>query len=166
MKENTRAITINVAEDFSDAPGGLIDGINFYKKVVQPIYIQTLLKEKKLIIDFDGGFGYLNSFFEGCFTCFKLDFGSASIQRRCEFKANEDLSLIDTINEILDREEIDLTYLRRQCQNRLTNAEDSYQHYTMVDKDRVMATYALNNIEFYQSVLSLIIKAIKEENEE
>ena len=40
--------------------------------------------------------------------------------------------------------------------DKLANAEDSYQHYTMVDKDPFLASYAKEDILVAKSVLKLI----------
>ena len=69
------------------------------------------------------------------------------------------------------KEEINLTKgdldmstqeLRQIFKDKLTNAEDSYQHFTMVDKDAALAYYAQEDIKLYKAVLALIDRLEKE----
>lgn len=105
MKENAGLITIKVLEDFSDIPGGKLDGLIFYTEVLKPNFEKALSSNKKLIIDFDGGPGYLNSFLIGCFTSFKKDYDAKTILKNCEFKSDEELTLIKKIKDIIKGEE-------------------------------------------------------------
>ena len=52
--------------------------------------------------------------------------------------------------------------LRQIFKDKLANAEDSYQHYTMVDKDAALAYYAQEDIKIYKKVLALIDRLEKE----
>lgn len=52
--------------------------------------------------------------------------------------------------------------LRQIFKDKLANAEDSYQHFTMVDKDAVLAYYAQEDIKVYKAVLALIDRLEKE----
>ena len=52
--------------------------------------------------------------------------------------------------------------LRQIFKDRLANAEDEYQHYTMVDKDDALAFYAREDLNLYKAVLALIDKLEKE----
>lgn len=71
------------------------------------------------------------------------------------------------INEIRDKtkkilqEYYTADELKQICLGELANAEDSYQHYTMVDKDDMLAFWAKEDIKTLKSILVLIDK-IKE----
>ena len=52
--------------------------------------------------------------------------------------------------------------LRQIFKDKLANAEDLYQHFTMVDKDTVLAFYAQEDIKVYKEVLALIDRLEKE----
>lgn len=52
--------------------------------------------------------------------------------------------------------------LHQIFKDKLANAEDSYQHFTMVDKDAVLAYYAQEDIKVYKEVLALIDRLEKE----
>jgi hypothetical protein len=52
--------------------------------------------------------------------------------------------------------------LRQIFKDKLANAEDSYQHFTMVDKDAALAYYAQEDIKVYKAVLALIDRLEKE----
>ena len=54
--------------------------------------------------------------------------------------------------------------LKQIFKDKLANAEDSYQHFTMVDKDAVLAFWAAEDIKTYRSVLALIDELEQKEN--
>ena len=64
--------TIRIAVDFSDTPGGRhysdgpFTGEEFREKCIEPIF-RALKKGEKLLIDFDGAYGYPTSFLEEAF---------------------------------------------------------------------------------------------------
>lgn len=103
MKEYENLIVIKVCEEFSCSPGGFNDGIKFYKEVLKPAFEKALEGNKKIIIDFDGGYGYLGSFLEACFGCLKKEYGPELISYYCEFKSDELIRLSDDIKEIIER---------------------------------------------------------------
>ena len=71
------------------------------------------------------------------------------------------------INEIRDKtkkilqEYYTTDELKQIYLGKLADAEDSYQHYTMVDKDDMLAFWAKEDIKTFKSILVLIDK-IKE----
>lgn len=92
-------IKINIAEDFSDAPGAryILDGPDsgeaFYKKKLSPKFKEALKKQCVLLIDMDGTFGYATSFISESFGCLSKEFGSKIILANIEIKSNEDKQL-------------------------------------------------------------------------
>ena len=68
------------------------------------------------------------------------------------------------INKISERWglSISIQELRQVFKDKLANAEDSYQHFTMVDKDPALAFYAQKDIKVYKEVLALIDRLEKE----
>lgn len=54
--------------------------------------------------------------------------------------------------------------LEQIFKDKLANAEDSYQHFTMVDKDAVLAFWSAEDIKIYKSVLALIDELKRKEN--
>ena len=89
---------INIAKDFSDAPGGrnLSDGKysgeEFQKKVLEPAFKKN---KETIIVDLDGTFGYPPSFLEEAFGGLVRTnkFTTDEILKRLEFISNEDPSL-------------------------------------------------------------------------
>ena len=63
---------------------------------------------------------------------------------------------------IMEQQEYTAEELKQIFKNKLSNAEDSYQHYTMVDQDPFLAFYAQEDINLYKAVLALIDKLEKE----
>ena len=82
------------------------------------------------------------------------------------FEYDKNVDVFD-INEIRDKtkkilqEYYTADELKQIYLNKLANAEDSYQHYTMVDKDDMSAFWAKEDIKTFKSILVLIDK-IKE----
>lgn len=56
----------------------------------------------------------------------------------------------------MEQQEYTATELKQIFKDKLANAEDSYQHYTMVDKDPFLASYAKEDLLVAKSVLKLI----------
>ena len=82
------------------------------------------------------------------------------------FEYDKNVDALD-INEIKDKtkkilqEYYTADELKQIYLDKLANAEDSYQHYTMVDKDDMLAFWAQEDIKTFKSILALIDK-IKE----
>jgi len=56
----------------------------------------------------------------------------------------------------MEQQEYTAVELKQIFKCKLADAEDSYQHYTMVDKDPFLASYAKEGILVAKSVLKLI----------
>lgn len=54
--------------------------------------------------------------------------------------------------------------LEQIFKDKLAKAEDSYQHYTMVDKVAVLAFWSAEDIKIYKSILALIDELKRKEN--
>lgn len=61
----------------------------------------------------------------------------------------------------MEQQEYTAEELKQIFKNKLSNVEDSYQHYTMVDRDPFLALYAQEDILVAKSVLKLIEKLEK-----
>ena len=66
-------LTIIIAKDFSDTVGGRYraegdySGEQFREELLEPMFREAISKKDKLLIDFDGGYGYPTSFLEEAF---------------------------------------------------------------------------------------------------
>lgn len=64
---------INISKDFSPTPGGRytivgpFSGELFRDSVLEPQYLKCLYSQEKLVINFDGGYGYASGFLEEIF---------------------------------------------------------------------------------------------------
>ncbi len=73
VKEAIKDFYLKIAEDYSETPGGrYIDGgpasgEDFRDNVLEPKYLECLSNNQKLVIDFDGGYGYSTGFLEEAF---------------------------------------------------------------------------------------------------
>ena len=100
-------ITINIANDFTDTPGpryktdGEYSGEEFREKLLEPKFLDAKNNNKKLKIDFDGGYGYLISFLEEAFGGLARIYGSDSVLQILEFKSDEEETLIEKVKSYI-----------------------------------------------------------------
>ncbi len=91
-----KTMTINIAEEFSDAPGaryiddGPDSGELFYQKVLKPKFKSALELHTDLIVDMDGTFGYATSFISESFGNLSKDFGALKVLEVLKIKSDED----------------------------------------------------------------------------
>lgn len=96
-------LTIKIVKDFTDAPGprfineGLFSGEEFRDKILIPKYKEAKKKEEKLLIDFDGGFGYPTSFLEEAFGGCIRSIKDKAFLDIIKFKSEEDPTLISEV---------------------------------------------------------------------
>lgn len=95
-------ITIKVAKDFSDAPGGRyrkdgeFSGEAFREDVLVPKY-DALTNDDVLIVDLDGGYGYGISFLEEVFGGMARKYGVKPIQEKIQIISNDEPDLVNKI---------------------------------------------------------------------
>lgn len=105
-------LIIGIAKDFSDAPGaryrddGPDSGQEFYEEKLKPIYIEAVEKDRILIIDMDGTYGYATSFISEAFGRLGRDFDSKGILNRIRIKSDEDPLLIEYIIKTIKNPDI------------------------------------------------------------
>lgn len=104
---------INIARDYSEAPGGAFEsnlgysGERFREECLYPEYIEALKFNNKIIVDFDGGYGYLNSFLEEAFgglvrQLISEGYSVKGIQKRFVFISNDNLALEERVRKYMD----------------------------------------------------------------
>ena len=100
-------ITISIADDFTDTPGpryktdGNYSGEEFREKLLEPNFLKAKGNNEKLMIDFDGGYGYLISFLEESFGGLARIYGSDSVLETLEFKSDEEEALITKVKSYI-----------------------------------------------------------------
>ncbi len=100
-------ITINIANDFTDTPGpryktdGNYSGEEFREELLEPKFLRAKENNEKLMIDFDGGYGYLISFLEEAFGGLARIYGSDSVLETLEFKSDEEEALITKVKSYI-----------------------------------------------------------------
>lgn len=104
-------ITINIANDFTDTPGSRYktkwdnySGEEFREKLLEPKFLKAKENNEKLMIDFDGGYGYLISFLEEAFGGLARIYGSNSVLKTLDFKSNEEEALITKVKSYIINE--------------------------------------------------------------
>lgn len=91
---------IKISKDYSDTPGaryiseGPYSGEDFRKTLLKPKFLECLEKNEELIIDFDGSFGYSDSFLEESFGGLVRDkYDSNKILNVIKFISKEEIGL-------------------------------------------------------------------------
>lgn len=101
-------ITINIANDFTDTPGSRYrtkwdnySGEEFREELLEPKFLRAKENNEKLMIDFDGGYGYLISFLEEAFGGLARIYGRDSVLETLEFKSDEEEALITKVKSYI-----------------------------------------------------------------
>lgn len=69
-------MTINIAKDYTETPGGryidegLYSGEDFRNQLLEPKFIESIMKNERLIINLDGCYGFSTGFLEEAFGGF------------------------------------------------------------------------------------------------
>ncbi len=113
VKERLNSVFLIIASDYSETPGGRyiadgnFSGEDFRDNCLEPRYLKALALNKKLVICFDGGYGYSVGFLEETFGgMIRKGYSSSDILNNIVFISNQDPNLVKTItNFMLDEEE-------------------------------------------------------------
>ena len=107
-------ISINIAKEFSDAPGGRyikegpFSGEEFRKNLLKPRYLDAVKNKEVLSINFDGSFGYSTSFLEEAFGGLVRELKQKGILENIEILSTEDFSLENDIKNYIYKAEGEL----------------------------------------------------------
>lgn len=97
---------IKISETFSETLGGRYrsdgpaSGEEFRETHLRPMF-QSLKEGEKLLIDFDGTYGYPTSFLEEAFGGLARIFEGQEVLDKLEFKSDEEPSLVDEVREYI-----------------------------------------------------------------
>jgi len=100
-------ILINIAKDFSEIPGaryikdGRYSGEEFREKILKIKFEEAINNNDKLLVDLDGGYGYLGSFLEEAFGGLARIYGSNKVLEKIIIKSDEEKAWIDKINKYI-----------------------------------------------------------------
>lgn len=99
---------INIARDFSRAPGGRFktdgeaSGEDFRERFLEPLFkLQSGLD--KICIVLDGSYGYPTSFLEEAFGGLARKFGAARVLAMFDFVSKEEPMLVEEIKDYIGR---------------------------------------------------------------
>ena len=102
-------LEIKIARDFSNCPGGRYRNEGFYSgeefrdKHLYPSFIACEKMGEKLILDFDGGYGYSSPFLEEAFGGLARKVKNyKSIINLLEFKSDDEPSLVDRVKNYIE----------------------------------------------------------------
>ena len=115
MKETNellKSFHINIAQDYSETPGaryisdGPFSGEEFRDKLLEPRYLNCLPLGIKLIIDFDGAYGYPITFLEEAFGgLVRKGYSVIDLLNNTIFVSNEEPKIIEDIKKLILEEE-------------------------------------------------------------
>lgn len=103
-------LVINVAKDFSDAPGaryrsdGPKSGEEFLQDMLEDKFLSARDAKAVLFIDLDGTWGYASSFISGAFGGLAKKYGAAVVRKHLSYKSDEDPLLLDRISREIDEQ--------------------------------------------------------------
>lgn len=100
---------INVCKEYTDTPGGRykkqgdFSGQDFRETMLEPKYLEAIMKNEKLQIDLDGGYGYGSSFLEEAFGGLIRDLKDNYKQALdiIEIKSDDEPKLIEDIKRYI-----------------------------------------------------------------
>lgn len=106
-------MTLNIVEDYTETPGGRyisegeFSGEDFRERVLIPKYLTCLALKEKLIINFDGGYGYPPGFLEESFGgMIRKGFAASEVLSVIYFISEEEPEIIDTVISYIQDEDI------------------------------------------------------------
>lgn len=98
---------INIAKDFSDAPGGRyvkegkFSGEEFREELLVPKYIEANEKGVKLLIDLDGTYGYATSFLDEAFGGLGRRYPNDDVASKLDFISKDQPGIVEVINKYI-----------------------------------------------------------------
>lgn len=102
---------LKIAEVFSDAPGGRYkdegkySGEEFRDEFLIPTYNDCIINQEKLIIDFDGGYGYATAFLEETFGgLIRKGYCLDEFNKIVSFMSNDDETLEELVKKYMKEE--------------------------------------------------------------
>lgn len=101
-------IRINVAEEFTDSPGGRYknegkySGEEFRETLLIPRFMEAIKKHDILEINMDGCFGYPSSFIDESFGGLARKFTNYKILDYIKIVSNDEPGLIDDIEQCIN----------------------------------------------------------------
>lgn len=101
-------MTYKIIVEYTNKPGGRyvtdgpFSGEDFRKKCLHKLIKEYRKNNQKILLDFDGGYGYGNSFLEESFGGLVRDgIKEKEILQAFEFKSEEEPSLIEKVNRYI-----------------------------------------------------------------
>ena len=105
-------IIINVAKEFTDAPGGRykkdgnFSGEEFRETLLYPRYIEAIEKGEKLCVNLDGCYGYPSSFLDEAFGGLARKLNDKNILDNIEIISNDEPGIIQDIQKDVSETEL------------------------------------------------------------
>ena len=102
-------LVLKVADKVNGTPGGRYkkngkySGEEFYEKYLLPSFRNAQDGGGKLVIDFDGCFGYPSSFLDESFGKLGREYGGKKILKTIEFISNDQPGLVKEVQSMIAR---------------------------------------------------------------
>lgn len=93
---------IIIKDDYTDSPGGRLktqgpkSGEDFREKILEPT-LNGLEDGERVLVDFDGTFGFATSFLEEAFGGLARKYGSDIVLKTFDFKCNDEPELLEDV---------------------------------------------------------------------
>lgn len=100
-------IIINIAKDYTDAPGGRYkkdgeySGEDFREKLLYPKYVEAIESGEKLQVNLDGCYGYPSSFVDEAFGGLARQLKRRDILDNMEVISNDEPGILDDIKKYI-----------------------------------------------------------------
>lgn len=108
IRKGENDMVISISNDFSQTPGGRYikegkySGEEFRNKILEPKYKECLGKNEKLTINFDGGYGYGNSFLEESFGgLVRMGYDTKKMLENMIFISEEEKDLVQKVTNYI-----------------------------------------------------------------
>lgn len=102
-------LKINISRDFSNTPGpryirdGEYSGEEFREKILEPKFKEAIEKKEKLLIEFDGGYGYPTSFLEEAFGGLARMYSKEKVNSILCYSSEEEPALIMNVIDLINK---------------------------------------------------------------
>lgn len=101
-------IEISITKDFSETPGarykneGKYSGQEFREKILEPKYILAKANKIKIVVNFDGGYGYATSFIEEAFGGLSRLYPRDDVLSMFEFVSEDEPALVEDVKTYIN----------------------------------------------------------------
>lgn len=103
-----KQLSISIAKDFSDTPGGrfikegAFSGEEFRERILKPKYKEAVASGANILVDLDGCMGYPSSFLDESFGKLSREFPNENVYEKFQFISQDQPGLVDVIKKMME----------------------------------------------------------------